>query len=607
MTTPYRIAYGDTLGGIAASNGLTVQQILAANPNITNANNITAGSSLILPSQQNSSTSSAPATSSTPTAPSTPSTSSTSTSYPIYPGGSTSPMNPGDKPIAYRDQYGKDTPVTSSTGGTTIGAAAQSIVPDFSYIDNTDPAVSTYIDSLKLKASGTIDEADLRKQARERIQAQIDAIKLAGAQSLARAKEAGKGRLGTSTAIAARSGTLGSTFSEADTNNITTYNQGIESDIDAETQAKIVGLLNQADKDASQEIADRKAAKEKGAEAYVQFITNRNTARASKASALAKTFAAQGIDPTKLSAVDAQKLQDAYGIDPTTFAGMINDQKTALDKEKVAADKDRYKTLSDGTSLYDTTTGKVVAENTKNFAANKYTSGAILAGAGTNGASGITLRDGTKLRYDDPDFTLKMIRGSSGNKRVPTEGELNPIIKAQRALGQLGSIATNISSQDTGPIIGLLRSYNPYDANAQQVKAQLQALIPTLARGVYGEVGVLTDQDIINYAKTVPNLKSTADVNKLVLAMTIDGIKGSVESQLQNLAAGNRNVANFEPIYSGLKAKSEALRNELGSASSATPTSTGATVKMRGPNGQSGSVPASKVESAKAQGWIVIQ
>lgn len=246
-----------------------------------------------------------------------------------------------------------------------------------------------------------------------------------------------------------------------------------------------------------------------------------------------------------------------------------------------------------------------MAENTENFAPNKYSVGAIVAGAGSNGASGIQLADGSTIRYDDPDFTVKMIRGSKNYKRVPTEGELNPIIKADRALGQLASISANIQAADTGPIIGLLRSYNPYDANAQNIKAQLQALIPTLARGVYGEVGVLTDQDIENYRKTVPNLRSTADVNKLVLAMTIDGIKGSIEKQLYNLAAGQRNVSGYEPIYLGLKAKSDELRASLGSSSGGTPT-TGATVRMRGPKGETGMVPQSKVESAKAQGWIVI-
>jgi hypothetical protein len=150
-----------------------------------------------------------------------------------------------------------------------------------------------------------------------------------------------------------RKGALGSSFAQADENNIKTYNQGIESDIEAETQAKIVGLLNQADKDASQEIADRKAAKEKGAEAYVSFITNRNTARTAKANALAKAFAAQGIDPTKLSDADKKKLQDAYGIDATGFAGLVSDAKTEKAKAEAEAEKTRLSGLPESVKEFE--------------------------------------------------------------------------------------------------------------------------------------------------------------------------------------------------------------------------------------------------------------
>lgn len=291
-TTPYKIAYGDTLGAIASKNGLSVQDIVAANPTIKDPNRISAGASLVIP-----------------------------TKAPVV-----------AAPVV-------ETPTTSPTGGKTIASAAKDIVPDFQYINDTDPAINAYVDSLKTSASSTIDEAEIRRQTRERIQAQIDSLKVAGAQSLARAREAGAGRLGTSTAINARSGNLGSSFAQADENNIKTYNQGIETDIEAETQAKVVGLLNQADKDASQDIADRRAAKEKGAEEYVKFITTRNTARSTKASALAKAFAAQGIDPTKLSANDAKKLQDAYGVDSATFNGMVSDAKLAEDKAKAETEK----------------------------------------------------------------------------------------------------------------------------------------------------------------------------------------------------------------------------------------------------------------------------
>jgi hypothetical protein len=50
-------------------------------------------------------------------------------------------------------------------------------------------------------------------------------------------------------------------------------------------------------------------------------------------------------------------------------------------------------------------------------------------------------------------------------------------------------------------------------------------------------VGVLTDNDIRLYAQTIPNLRQTKDVQKAVLAMTLDVVAGGYKRQLQTLAA----------------------------------------------------------------------
>jgi hypothetical protein len=108
-----------------------------------------------------------------------------------------------------------------------------------------------------------------------------------------------------------------------------------------------------------------------------------------------------------------------------------------------------------------------------------------------------------------------------------------------------------------------LRSINPYDTDAQVLKAQLNSLIPNLARGVYGEVGVLTDADIVNYAKTIPNLTSTNDVNNAVLAMTLDTIAGGYKKQLRTLAASGRDVSGFVSLYEEIKSQADSLKAGL--------------------------------------------
>lgn len=136
--------------------------------------------------------------------------------------------------------------------------------------------------------------------------------------------------------------------------------------------------------------------------------------------------------------------------------------------------------------------------------------------------------------------------------------------KYSTVLWQLDWIQKQISTMDTWPILGKLRAINPYDTNAQVLKAQLQALIPNLARWVYGEVWVLTDADIKNYAQTIPNLTQTKDVQNAILALTLDTLAWGYKNQLQTLAASKRDVSWFAWLYESIKWQADAIRSSIG-------------------------------------------
>jgi hypothetical protein len=94
----------------------------------------------------------------------------------------------------------------------------------------------------------------------------------------------------------------------------------------------------------------------------------------------------------------------------------------------------------------------------------------------------------------------------------------------------------------------------------------LQSIIPNLARGIYGEVGVLTDKDIENYRKTLPNLSSTEDVRKSVLAMTTLNIQRSLENQLRINAETGNDVSAMIPTYLQVKRQADQMLSEIGYA-----------------------------------------
>ena len=104
----------------------------------------------------------------------------------------------------------------------------------------------------------------------------------------------------------------------------------------------------------------------------------------------------------------------------------------------------------------------------------------------------------------------------------------------------------------TGPLKGRARTLMSQlggDAEAGAINATIQGLIPTVARGIFGEVGVLTDADIRNYKQTLASLDKPEDQNKLVSVIMLDVLSQSIGSTFEIAAANQQDVSRFVPIY----------------------------------------------------------
>lgn len=166
-----------------------------------------------------------------------------------------------------------------------------------------------------------------------------------------------------------------------------------------------------------------------------------------------------------------------------------------------------------------------------------------------------------------------IIAGSSkyGDKRL-TDSQLEKIQKATSALGSMETLQGLLSQGKdgldvSGPIKGRVRNLITKfggDANAAAINATIQGLIPTVARGIFGEVGVLTDADIANYRKTVPNLVSDEEQNKFVSLVMYDVLSRSLENTLVSNANNQTNVSNFVNTYLDVKNRVNVLKSELG-------------------------------------------
>lgn len=163
-----------------------------------------------------------------------------------------------------------------------------------------------------------------------------------------------------------------------------------------------------------------------------------------------------------------------------------------------------------------------------------------------------------------------IIRASAGGKDLSEttlqrfEKTSNVIFQVDQLQDMLSQNKRKLESIDAGPIWGFFKKKNPWSTDAQELNAVLQGTIPNLARGVFGEVGVLTDRDIELYRKTLPNLQQTEDVQKSVTALTLRTLRNSMENQIKIQAGGGRDVSGLLPFYTQIDQVVNQMESELG-------------------------------------------
>lgn len=167
-----------------------------------------------------------------------------------------------------------------------------------------------------------------------------------------------------------------------------------------------------------------------------------------------------------------------------------------------------------------------------------------------------------------------LMQASAGGDK-PEEKFRTTMEKAATVVGQIDSLQQlfqNDASLSTKfdvslePIENIWRSINPFDTKAKGIQAQITSIIPNLARGIFGEVGVLTDNDIRLYSKTIPNLGSTAAVRKLVLGITMRAIRDGIKGKIKIAAGSGIDVSGLTNVYSQLDSRMSGMLKESGLA-----------------------------------------
>lgn len=182
-----------------------------------------------------------------------------------------------------------------------------------------------------------------------------------------------------------------------------------------------------------------------------------------------------------------------------------------------------------------------------------------------------TLKDQAKASWD----IVWLMRASAWGT-TPSAEERKALSKAYASLNQIDTLTNKLwlknaeikdpntwDKIDLSPLTWWLREKNPRDTDAQEIKALLTSTIPWLARGIYGEVWVLTDQDINLYKQTIPNLRQTDAVKKAVIWLTYRTIRNAIKWNMEVLAGSSVDVSWLADQYKAIDDKIIQIEKEL--------------------------------------------
>ena len=270
---------------------------------------------------------------------------------PLSPNSAPSPYSSGNIIVTPQTPAAPVTPNTPTTPSEAYG----------SYIPNETPEERAL--RLELERQGAlaqtgantpVDEATIRANTLKQFQAEVDALNRIYTEKRRQAAITGSGRLGSDAAVQARRGLIGSTFGGAQTAGVEDVNKQEMDAIAAEEAAASAALQGKIRSSVVEELAAKTKARKEGAESYITFLQGAAERATKRTTDAVKALLASKSSPTE---DDLKGLADALGTSVENVKKVYKDYQKQANADKIA----NYKTLSEGQSIIDPVTGKVIS------------------------------------------------------------------------------------------------------------------------------------------------------------------------------------------------------------------------------------------------------
>lgn len=201
---------------------------------------------------------------------------------------------------------------------------------------------------------------------------------------------------------------------------------------------------------------------------------------------------------------------------------------------------------------------------------------------------------GVTINADGKMSTTYEPEGGKQKKDKLLQDQMKIMTAIEGVTGTLGTIEEAVKNiKARGPIAGAIRGKNPYDVEAQRLEALVNSLTPGLARGVFGEVGVLTDKDIERYKKLIPNIATDPSVADVILKDLKKKLIDTRKANIRVWSASGYDTEGLEKMYG----EAEKGEKEFGEAESAVRNAFQAVVSAASPEERKKALAALKEKS----------
>jgi hypothetical protein len=149
------------------------------------------------------------------------------------------------------------------------------------------------------------------------------------------------------------------------------------------------------------------------------------------------------------------------------------------------------------------------------------------------------------------------------DEKALTATEIQQLSSLQQAGRDLAMLEQRFESYKDpnwgGPVFGRAKSMLGIDRlQVSEIENLVTSATPNLARGVFREVGVLTDEDVKRYSKLLPNVNDTAEIRAKKLADLKSRMGTTLDETLATLQAAGRDVSGLREKVLADKAAAKA-------------------------------------------------